>query len=190
MKILVTGGQGGIGRSVVKKLIDNGHTIRSFDRAARSNEFTWEHIPGDIRDITQVRKLVDGIDVVIHMAAILTDTPTDQELIYSVNIQGTWNILMACMEAGVSRLINFSSIQALGHSNSAHTAIYFPIDDQVPRQPASPYQISKHVGEEMCQAFTVQSDGSFHHEMTIISLRPTFCFTARHHSKPLVEEAS
>lgn len=176
MKILVTGSQGSIGRLLVKTLLGAGHTIRSFDQVAREKNATWDHLPGDIRNIEHVRRAVEGMDVVIHLAAILTDTTADQERIYSVNIQGTWNILMACVEAGVTRLINFSSIQALGHSNSAHTAIYFPLNDQVPKQPASPYQISKHVAEEICQGFIAQSEGTFHHDLSIVTLRPTFVF--------------
>ena len=170
MKILITGSQGGIGSALVAKLIQAGHEIRTLDQKAAPKNCAWEHIPGDVRSLSLVRTVMQGIDIVFHLAANLNDTGQDQELTYTVNVQGTWNILMACVEAGVSRLVNFSSIQALGHSNSVHSQIYFPLDDQMPRQPATPYQISKHTAEEMCRAFTVKND------LTIASLRPTYVY--------------
>ncbi len=169
MKILVTGSQGAIGRRLVKVLQKAGHTLRTLDRAAASPESEWEHLPGDVRDISLVRRAAQGMDAVVHLAALLTDSP-GEDLLYTVNIQGTWNVLMACVEAGVPRLVNFSSIQALGHSAPKHTGLYLPFDDQIPRQPAFPYQISKHVGEEMCTAFAVQRG------LVVVSLRPTYVF--------------
>jgi UDP-glucose 4-epimerase len=170
MKIFVTGSQGGIGSVLVEKLIEAGHELRTLDQKAAPKDCTWAHTPGDVRDLALVRRLTQGVDIVLHLAADLTDTGQNQENTFTVNIQGTWNVLMACAETGVSRLVYFSSLQALGHSNAAHTEIYFPIDDRVPKQPATPYQISKHAAEEMCRAFTLQND------LTVASLRPTFVF--------------
>ena len=170
MNILITGSQGGIGSRLVRKLYDDGHTIRTLDIKAAPRGCTWEHHPGDIRDLSLMRTVMHDIDLVFHLAADLTDNGENQESTYTINIQGTWNVLMACVEAGVRRLVYFSSIQALGHSNPRHTSICFPIDDNVPKQPATPYQISKHAAEEMCRGFTVKND------LTVITLRPTFVF--------------
>jgi UDP-glucose 4-epimerase len=170
MKILVTGSQGGIGRWMVKALLEAGHTIRTLDRAAQARENSWEHLPGDVRDLPLVRRAVEGVDAVIHMAAIMADAPGLEDLMLSVNIQGAWNVLISCVESGVPRLVNFSSLQALGHSSPHHTALYLPLDDSVPRQPATTYQISKHVVEEMCQAYAGQ------HGLVIVSLRPTHVY--------------
>jgi len=170
LNILVTGSQGGIGSRLVEKLLEAGHTIRSLDQQAAPKGCTWEHHPGDIRDLTLMRTVMQDIDFVFHLAADLTDNGQNQERTYTVNVQGTWNVLMACVEAGVSKLVYFSSIQALGHSNAKHSAIHFPIDDNIPKQPATPYQISKHAAEEMCRGFTVNND------LSIVVLRPTFVF--------------
>ena len=89
---------------------------------------------------------------------------------FSVNIQGTWNVLIACAESGVPRLINFSSLQALGHWSPHHTALYLPMDEGIPKQPVTTYQISKHVVEEMCQAYASQ------HGLVIVNLRPTYVY--------------
>ena len=170
MNILVTGSQGGVGRWLVKALLEAGHTIRTLDLAAQAKENPWEHLPGDVRDLSLVRRAVQGMDAVVHLAAIMQDVPGREDFMFSVNIQGAWNILVACVEAGAPRLINFSSLQALGHSNPRHTGLYLPLDDHAPKQPATTYQISKHVGEEMCQAYAVQ------HGLVIASLRPTFIY--------------
>jgi UDP-glucose 4-epimerase len=170
MKILVTGSHGNIGRHLVRTLLEAGHTLRTLDQTAQARGETWEHLPGDVCDLSLVRQAVNGMDAVIHAAAILVDSKGNEERCLSVNILGTSNVLLACVEAGVTRVINFSSLQALGHSSPVHTALSFPLNDRIPRQPATPYQISKHVGEEMCQAY------ASYHGMVIISLRPTFVY--------------
>jgi UDP-glucose 4-epimerase len=172
MKILVTGSQGGIGRPTVKALLEAGHSLRTLDRGALGAGCAWEHLVGDVRDASLVRRAVQGMDAVVHMAAVMSERRGDAEVMFSVNVMGAWNVLMACVEAGVNRLVNFSSLQALGHSSPHHTALYLPLDDWVPRQPASTYQISKHVIEEMCTAYATA------HGMTIASLRPTYVFAS------------
>jgi len=170
MKVLLTGSQGGVGRWLAKALLEAGHTIRTVDRSAQARGNEWEHLPGDVRDLSLIRRAVVGMDAVIHAAALMRLDPGMEDTMYSINIQGVWNVLIACTEAGVPRVVNFSSLQALGHSNPRHTALSFPLDDDTPKQPAIPYQITKHVGEEMCQAYAVE------HGLTIASLRPTYIF--------------
>ncbi len=170
MKILITGGLGGIGRPTVQALLEAGHSVRTLDRGAQAPGCAWEHLPGDIRDVALVRRALQGMDAVVHMAAILGHGPSDADVMFSVNVMGTWNVLMACAEVGIQRMVNFSSLQALGHSSPYHTALYLPLDDWVPRQPASTYQITKHVIEEMCTAYSTA------HNMTIASLRPTYVY--------------
>lgn len=167
MKVLITGSQGNIGRWVVRRLQDAGHEIRSFDLKAQPDKQNWEHIPGDIREMSHVRRAVQGVEAVIHMAAIPFDIPGMREQVMDTNLRGTWNVLLACGEAGIRRVVNFSSINALGHSDRAHNELYLPLDDEIPHHPVQTYPLSKHVGEEMCQAFCKLQD------MTIISLRPT-----------------
>ncbi len=157
---------------MVKALLEAGHTLRTLDQGTQSRENAWEHIPGDVCDLSVVRRAVQGMEAVIHTAAILGEVRGYEELLYKVNIQGTWNILIACVEAGVERLVNFSSINALGHSSPAHTALYLPLDDEVPRQPYNAYQVSKHVGEELCQSYSSRFG------LDIVSLRPTFIYAS------------
>ena len=167
MRILVTGSTGGIGSWLVKRLLEAGHTLRTFDITAQKSVEDVEHIPGDICDLGLVRRLVQGMDAVAHLAAIPYDVPGRDADILQTNIQGTWNVLLACSEAGVGRVVNFSSINALGQAEPFHDELYLPLDDDVPHHTARSYYLSKHLGEELCQAFVKRSG------MVIASLRPT-----------------
>jgi UDP-glucose 4-epimerase len=167
MKVLVTGSQGGIGRWLVPHLQQAGHTVRSFDVRAQPRDKDWEHIPGDILNLEQVRRAVLGMEAVIHLAAIPFEMPGSAPVVLDTNMRGTWNVLLACAEAEISRMVNFSSINALGHAEPTHKDLYLPLDDDIPHHPAQAYYLSKHVGEELCQAFSTL------HSMTTISLRPT-----------------
>ena len=167
MKVLVTGSTGGIGKWVVKKLLEDGHTLRTLDVTAQPASKDFEHIPGDIRNIGLVRRAMQGMDAVVHLAAIPYDVEGQDELILDTNIHGTYNILLAAQEAGVQRVVNFSSINALGQAEPKHPGLYLPLDDEVPHYTTRNYYLSKHIGEEMCWAFATR--GVF----TAVSLRPT-----------------
>ncbi len=167
MRILVTGSTGGIGSWMVKRLLEAGHALRTLDFTAQKKGSDWEHTPGDICDLALVRRLVQGMDAVVHLAAIPYDVPGRDADILQTNIQGTWNVLLACSEAGVGRVVNFSSINALGHAEPFRDDLYLPLDDDLPHRTARSYFLSKHIGEELCDAFVRRS------EMVIASLRPT-----------------
>jgi UDP-glucose 4-epimerase len=172
MRVLVTGSEGIIGRVLTQTLREEGHALRTLDSRAQPNG-EGEHISGDIRDIYTVRRAVQGMEAVAHLAAIPRDLPPGQEdQILTANVQGTWNVLIACVEAGVKRLIYFSSINALGNFGPERPSSYLPIDDAASPQPLSPYQISKHLGEEMCRAFSAR------HGLITLCLRPVIVVSA------------
>lgn len=167
MKVLATGCAGKIGTEQIRQLQEAGHEVRGFDRAAKSRAMDYEYIAGDLRDIYAVRQAVSGMDAVMHLGAIPSDRRGSAEDVLSTNVQGTWNVLLACVEAGVERIINYSSINALGCVGGYKEGVCLPIGDDYPRHPYSPYQISKHLGEETCAAFTAR------HGLITLSLRPT-----------------
>jgi nucleoside-diphosphate-sugar epimerase len=172
----VTGSAGRIGREQVRVLREAGYDLRTFDRQARGKDEDWEHISGDLRDIYTVRRAVEDMEAVVHLGAIPHDTGNDEEVL-SINVQGTWNVLLACAEAGVARVVYFSSVNALGCVGGYRPAQYLPIDDDYPRHPFSAYQISKHLGEEMCRAF------SNRHGLITVALRPVFVTNPRHSAR-------
>jgi len=167
MKILVTGSTGNIGRFVVRRLCEAGHTLRATDQTGQPLDDAYEYIPGDVRDMSHVRRMIQGMDAVVHLAAIPYDVDRQDEQILDTNLRGTWNVLLAAQETGVKRVVNFSSINALGQAEPLHPGLYLPLDDDVPHFNVRNYSLSKHIGEELCRAFSLR--GVF----STVSLRPT-----------------
>jgi nucleoside-diphosphate-sugar epimerase len=185
MNVLITGSTGGIGQWVVKRLLEAGHTICAMDIKAQPRHPDYEYIPGDVRDLTILRRAVYGMDAVVHLAAIPYDMERQEDLLLDTNLHGTANVLLACEEAGVQRLVYFSSINALGQAEPGHPGLYLPLDDDVPPYTIRNYALSKNLCEQMCQAFASRGDtpsgGPFSarrsaaggSNLTAISLRPT-----------------
>jgi UDP-glucose 4-epimerase len=167
MKILVTGSTGGIGSWVVRRLLEDGHMLRAIDMPARPINSDYEYLPGDVRSMAFVRQAMMGMEAVVHLAAIPYDVEGQAEQVLDTNIRGTFNILLAAQESGVSRVVNFSSINALGQAQKDHPGLYLPLDDHIPHSVVNNYELSKHTGEAMCAAFAAR--GGF----SAVSLRPS-----------------
>jgi 3beta-hydroxy-delta5-steroid dehydrogenase/steroid delta-isomerase len=116
-RILVTGGSGFVGANLVTTLLDRGHQVRSFDRAPSplSAHPGLEVLQGDICDQEMVAAAVDGIDTVIHTAAVIellggaSVTEAYRQRSFAVNVDGTKNLVHAAQSAGVKRFVYTSS---------------------------------------------------------------------------------
>ncbi len=172
MRILVTGSEGHIGRMQTAVLRGAGYEIRTFDKMAQGKttdgDHKPDHFPGDLCNILDVRRAMQGMDAVVHLGALPNDRAGAGDQVLSINVQGTWNILIAAVEVGVKRVVYFSSINALGCVGGLRPPAYLPIDDSYPRHPLSPYQLSKHLAEETCQSFSER------YGIQTISLRPGY----------------
>ncbi|MEW6444322.1 MAG: NAD-dependent epimerase/dehydratase family protein [bacterium] len=121
MKALVTGATGFIGSAVVRELLKNGEEVKALVRPG-SNRLNLqglavEEARGDVTDLDSVRKAVAGCDRVYHAAALYTvDDPP--EAYYRVNVDGTRNVLRACLDAGVRRVVHTSTVAAVGSAAS------------------------------------------------------------------------
>lgn len=151
--VLVTGGCGFIGANLVRVLLDLGSQVRVLDdlssgRKEDLNGLTAEVSVGDIRDQHTVRRALDGVLVVVHLAAHGGVAPSvqDPRHNYSVNVHGTLNLLLAAKDAGVERFI-FAS------SNAVFGDVEPPVDETKPTAPLSPYGASKLAAEAYCLAF-------------------------------------
>lgn len=156
MQVLVTGNKGRIGSVIEQQLNAAGHTVVGFDRASGN----------DLLDGKAVRAAAQGCDAIIHLASLLGGPKDDPDEIVEVGLQGTWHVLMAAKEAQVQRVVYFSSVNALGIFMGLQPPDYFPIDDEHPPRPVSPYGIAKRLAEEMCRHFTAWTG------ITTICLRP------------------
>lgn len=160
MKVLVTGGAGFIGSNLCEYLLENGYHVRCLDNFATGHMYNlipliekypdrFELQVGDIRDIEACRKAVDGVDYVMHEAALgsvprsIKDPITTNE----VNIGGFLNMIVASRDAGVKRFIFAASSSTYGDSKS------LPKVEDVIGRPLSPYAITKYVDELYADVF-------------------------------------
>lgn len=110
MKILVTGGGGFLGRYVVRKLLDKGYAVRVLGRSPQPDlkELGVDVIRGDIRDAKLVRAAAKGVESIQHLAAKAGVWGAWEDY-YQTNVEGTRNVLVACRELGIGRLVYTST---------------------------------------------------------------------------------
>jgi UDP-glucose 4-epimerase len=94
-----------------------------------------------------------GVEVV-HAGAIAHDSTGIPAEIVATNVLGTWHVLLAAVQLGVSRVVYFSSGQVFGFAEGEGEPAYLPVDDNHPIMASRPYGMSKRLAEEMCSAWT------------------------------------
>lgn len=110
MKALVTGGGGFLGKAIVKRLCERGDEVRSFSRNQHPalSEMGVEHCRGELGDAEAVARAAEGCDIIFHVAAKAgVWGPFDE--FYRANVIGTQNVLAACRQHGIKRLVHTSS---------------------------------------------------------------------------------
>lgn len=115
MKISVTGASGQIGVVLVKELLKQGHEVTAL--VFNSQKKGIENLPikfleGNVLEPLDCGRLCYGADVVFHLAAIVSINGDPHGHVWNVNVNGTRNILDACVKHGVKKLVHFSSIHA------------------------------------------------------------------------------
>ncbi len=116
--ILVTGAGGHIGNVLVRLLHAKGHKdLRLFlqrdEDDSHIRKYAKEIVRGDIRDPYAVSAAVRGCDYVFHLAGLVQISGIHKKIIYDINVGGTKNVVSACLEKGVKRLLYVSSVHAL-----------------------------------------------------------------------------
>lgn len=126
--ILVTGGTGFLGAYIIKNLVEKGHPVRAIRRSAKLpffiDEAIWnkvEWVEGDVLDVVSLSEAMQGVDSVVHSAAIVSFTKEKRKEMYRVNIEGTENVVNLALETGVRRLLHVSSVAALARTTNAST---------------------------------------------------------------------
>jgi len=145
--IAITGISGLVGGNLTRTLLGQGHRVRGLihqdQRAIKGLDF--ERISGDVRDIVSLRRVFAGADVVYHLAAHISLKTSEKNQIEAVNVLGTRNVVTACLECDVRRLIHLSSIHALEQK-----PLDAPVNENSPRALSLdhlPYDRSKAAGE-------------------------------------------
>ncbi len=121
--VLVTGGTGFLGSYIIHALVSKGYRVRALRRKAFNPPWipleTWqkvEWVEGDILDVVALEDAMDGVEAVIHSAAIVSFVKSDRKKMYQVNVEGTANVVNMVLEKNVKRLVHISSVAALGRT--------------------------------------------------------------------------
>ncbi len=183
-KVLVTGAEGFIGSHLVDQLLQEGAEVRALVHYNPFGRWGWlqdraddvDIRSGDVRDGERVARVVDGCEVVFHLAALIGipysyDAP---ESYIQTNVVGTYNVLNACRRAGVDRMVQTSTSEVYG------TARRVPIDESHPLQPQSPYSASKIAGDMTAL--------SFHHAfaLPVVVVRPFNTYGPRQSTRAFI----
>jgi nucleoside-diphosphate-sugar epimerase len=153
---LVTGGAGFIGSHLSEELVRRGHAVRVADSLITGKRSNLDHVPGveflegDLAEEAFARRAVEGVQYVLHQAAIPSVPRSVKDPITSnrANVDATLNVLVAARDAGVKRLVFAGSSSAYGNTPT------LPKREDMPSNPLSPYALQKVVGEQYLQMFT------------------------------------
>lgn len=118
--ILVTGAAGHIGNVLVRELVERGEKVRALILPGEDTTSIYgldiEVIVGNVLDTDSLNRAMRGVDIVYHLAGIISILPDKDELMWKVNVEGTRNVLAAAKKANVKRLVHTASIHALSRN--------------------------------------------------------------------------
>lgn len=161
MKVLVTGADGFIGSHLVEALVRQGHQVRAFvlynsfnswgwlDRSPREVREAVDVFAGDIRDPNGVRQAMQGMEAVLHLAALIAIPYSyhSPDTYIDTNVKGTLNVLQAARALEIRRVVHTSTSEVYG------TAQVVPITEEHPLQGQSPYSASKIGADQLAYSF-------------------------------------
>jgi nucleoside-diphosphate-sugar epimerase len=143
----ISGGAGFLGLHLARRLLADGHEVRSLDLVPLDDpDLDVHELRGDIRDEAACRRLLDGARILVHAAAALPIRGSREE-IRSVNVDGTLTLLSAAAAAGIKRVVFVSSTAVYGIPDK------HPIEEDDPLHGVGHYGESKIAAEEVCRAF-------------------------------------
>jgi UDP-glucose 4-epimerase len=155
MRVLVTGGAGFVGTHLVKKLSEARHDVISIDSAisekhAIEQRYVWSDICS-YKSLTKLRSIIEGIDIVYHLAARKDLQASHDHVIqyHNTNVVGSLNLLELCREVGVKRFVFASSCAVYGES-----CVSGYYDETSPTEPLSPYGLQKLTVEKYCKLYS------------------------------------
>lgn len=185
-KVLVTGADGFIGSHLVEMLVREGAHVTALTLYNSFNNWGWledvdlsrniKVVCGDIRDPHFCRSIVQEVDTVFHLAALIAIpySYVAPDSYVSTNVQGSLNLVQAARDNGVARFIHTSTSEVYG------TARYVPINEEHPLQPQSPYSASKIGADAMVMSYYL----SFGTPVTVV--RPFNAYGPRQSARAVI----
>jgi NAD dependent epimerase/dehydratase len=185
-RVLVTGADGFIGSHLVEQLAPASGRVRALVQYNSFNDWGWlegspcldsvDVVAGDVRDAHFCRGLLDGIDVVFHLAALIPIPYSYRapDSFVDTNVKGTLNLCQAARTVGVERFVQTSTSEVYG------TAQYVPIDERHPLSPQSPYSASKIGADAIALSF-------FHaFQLPVVVARPFNTYGPRQSARAVI----
>ena len=143
--ILVTGATGHLGNVLVRKLLEKGEVVRALVLAGESCKplegLDVERVEGDITDIDSLERAMDGVELVYHLAGVISIVPGAEGLMERVNVEGARNVALAAVKSGVKRMVHTSSVHAF--KREPHGIVMNEETPLDPENPAGAYDCSK-----------------------------------------------
>jgi NAD dependent epimerase/dehydratase len=187
-KVLVTGAEGFIGSHLTERLVELGADVTALSQYNSFNNWGWidtfdkktldsiKVVTGDIREYDGMKRIVKGQEVVFHLAALIAIPYSYLSPMAYVrtNVEGTTNVLEACRDYGVEKIVHTSTSETYG------TALYVPIDEKHPMQGQSPYSASKIGADKMAESY----QKSFN--MPIATIRPFNTYGPRQSARAVI----
>ncbi len=155
-KVLVTGGTGFTGSHLTARLVGKGRDVRVLARASGNflplKKIGAEIVTGDIRNGDDVERAVEGVDEVFHVAACFREAKLPDSVYEEINVEGTRNVLEACLKYGVKRIVHCSTIGVHGD------VVSIPANEDSPFNPGDIYQQTKLNGELLAVSYFEEMD--------------------------------
>ena len=173
MKVVVTGGSGRLGQSVVGGLTEAGHEVISLDRVAGPDLAGVSQVEVDLTDPAATDAVFTRVtpEAVVHLAAIATPFSAPEPVIWDTNTSIAFHVVQAAVSAGATRILAASSPTPLGYGNPhGWLPAYLPIDERHPLRPWNAYALSKVTIESIIAMFAAQQGSA----VTLGSFRPCF----------------
>jgi nucleoside-diphosphate-sugar epimerase len=155
MKVLVTGGAGHVGKATTERLVRQGWDVRVIGLESGVEMPGAEFATCDILNYDDLRQQMRGCQAVVHLAAFASPRVAPGHTLFQTNVSGTFNVFEAAAAEGIRRVVQASSINALGCAWSITdiTPRYFPIDEEHPSMTNDPYSFSKQLVEDIARYY-------------------------------------
>jgi nucleoside-diphosphate-sugar epimerase len=148
-RVLVTGASGAIGTATTAELVRHGIAVTALSLAGPFPPGADRRIAGDATSPDDVAEGLDGVEAVVHLAAIPHPSLGTPYEVYRTNVTATFNVLSSAGALGIRRAVIASSINAFGVPMNAHKPMpaYFPLDEELPVDLEDAYSLSKNSDE-------------------------------------------